>query len=80
MAYVTVNTHNAALRKIADMAVVTTHDKALIAIMGATITNLTDALDKIAMVAHFGADKNAKIAKMADDAIEAAKALTKQEY
>jgi len=51
------------------------HDVALVAIMGMTITNLMDALEKIATVAHYGANKNPVIAKMADDAIEAAKAL-----
>jgi hypothetical protein len=57
------------------------HEKALIAIMGKTITNMMDALEKIATMGHHGAAKHLPaIAKLADDAIEAAKALTKQEY
>jgi hypothetical protein len=56
--------------------------QALVAIMGKTITNLMDALDRIGTVAWHGAPSTATlaiIAKLADDAIEAAKALTKQE-
>jgi hypothetical protein len=51
----------------------TDHDKALIAIQGATIQNLMDTLENIAKLAH---DLDVPlIADLAEDAIEAAKAL-----
>lgn len=51
------------------------HSSALVAIMGMTITTLMDALEEIAALAHSGADWNGKIAELADNAIEATKAL-----
>ena len=70
MTYVTVNTHAAALRKIAYL-------ETLPGIMSFTITNLMDAMAKIETMAHSDTATMADIATAAGNAIEAAKALTK---
>jgi hypothetical protein len=55
------------------------HAAALTAIMGATITNLMDAMARIENMAHSPTTTKAEIATLAGNAIEAAKALTKAE-
>jgi hypothetical protein len=57
----------------------TTHDKVLIALMGATITNLMDDMARIENAAHDPTTTKADIARIANNAIEATKALTKAE-
>jgi hypothetical protein len=54
------------------------HQQALIAIMGATITNLMDALQEIEDLAFTDTATKSDIAAVAGNAIEAAKALTKE--
>jgi hypothetical protein len=56
-----------------------THEKALTAIMAFTITNLMDALAKIEKMAFSETATKAEIATAAVNAVEAAKALTVME-
>jgi hypothetical protein len=60
------------------MITMTTHIEALVPIMGATIMNLMDALAKIENMALSTTATKSEIAAVAGNAIEAAKALTKE--